>query len=101
MKSTQFVEPSDIQKPTNEKPVVIKSWDEFRKTGLFLIINQLLHAFGWALILFCDENNSVTSVSAGRVVFRGFDEQAQSEDYTKVAEYLNDNSVDLLNEAKS
>ena len=26
-----------------------KSWQEFRDTGLVVIINQILHIFGWAI----------------------------------------------------
>lgn len=26
-----------------------KSWDEFKKNGLLLFINQILHIFGWAI----------------------------------------------------
>jgi hypothetical protein len=30
--------------------VTKKEWSEFRSTGLVLIVNQILHIFGWALV---------------------------------------------------
>lgn len=103
MKSTQYVNPQPDSEtlPSNDKPVVVKSWDEFRKTGLFLFVNQFLHIFGWALVLECDKNNSVTSVKPARVVFRGFDEKSVSEDHIKLADYIANNAEQLKIEANS
>lgn len=30
--------------------VTKKEWIEFRSTGLLLIINQILHIFGWVIV---------------------------------------------------
>jgi hypothetical protein len=80
MKADQFVNDTDNEYPTSENPVKKKSWDEFRKTGLFLIINQLLHVFGWCLVLQTDKDNSVIGVFPARSIFRGFSEDAQDEE---------------------
>lgn len=77
-----------------------KSWKEFQKTGLLLIINQLLHVFGWCIV-FDLEDNKIISVYPARTKFRGFDNKSVEENYIKVSEYINENSKILLEEAKS
>ena len=71
-----------------------KSWEEFRDTGLVLIINQILHIFGWAIV-FEVENNEVKNVYPARVKFRGFDNDSTDESYKKVSEYLKRNIKEL------
>ena len=77
-----------------------KEWEEFRSTGLVLIINQILHIFGWALV-FEIENDEVKSVYPARVKFRGFDEKSTEEAYKKVSKYMVDNAKELNDEAQS
>lgn len=74
-----------------------KSWKEFRETGVVLIINQILHVFGWAIV-FEIENEEVMAVYPARVKFRGFDEKSTDEGYKKVSEYLKNNSEELHKE---
>jgi hypothetical protein len=74
-----------------------KKWDEFRSTGLVLIINQILHIFGWAIV-FEVEDNEVKNVYPARVKFRGFDNDSTDKAYRKVSEYLKDNSEELYKE---
>lgn len=77
-----------------------KEWAEFRKTGLLLFINFILHVFGWALVYEIGENEEILSVYPARVKFRGFDSEHISESYVKITEHLKDNIEFLLNEAK-
>ena len=84
-----------------------RSWREFRKTGLLWFINSILHLFGWAIVFeFCewtDKNNIDTepeTVYPTRTKNRGFSEANNSEGYEKVTEYLNENIVGLLKEAR-
>lgn len=35
---------------TPETMITKKSWSEFRETGLLLLVNTILHAFGWAIV---------------------------------------------------
>jgi hypothetical protein len=74
-----------------------KDWNEFRSTGLVIIINQILHIFGWAIV-FEVEDNEVKNVYPARVKFRGFDNDCTDEAYRKVSEYLKDNSEELYKE---
>lgn len=80
--------------------VTEKSWEEFRDSGLLWWINMLLHTFGWALVYEFDRDKKIIRVYPGRVKFRGFSEDINSEGYQKVSEYLVDNVEDLYSESK-
>lgn len=77
-----------------------KSWEEFRNTGLPIIVNQFLHAFGWAIAFEIDEDKKVAIAFPARVKYRGFGEEIQDEAYKKVAKYLSENSSDLLSDTE-
>lgn len=82
--------------------VTPKNWNEFRKTGLALIINQFLHIFGWAIVFEVnEETGEVTSCYPARVKFRGFDERTTEEAYRNVSQYMEDNAKELNEEAKA
>ena len=80
------------------KMVNRKSWKEFRDTGLVLIINQLLHVFGWAIVFVVDEKGNVSEVFPARVKCRGFSEESVDTAYKKVTEYLVNNVEELEKE---
>lgn len=65
-----------------------KSWKEFRDTGLLLIINQILHIFGWAICIEIEDDGHINNVYPARVKFRGFDVKNTSESYIKISEYM-------------
>jgi len=74
-----------------------KTWEEFRETGLLLIINQILHIFGWAIV-FEFKDKRIIRVYPARVRFRGFSEKSITKSYLKISEYMNNNSEELLKE---
>ena len=76
-----------------------KTWEEFRSTGLLLIINQILHIFGWAIVMNINDDGEVVDVFPARVKFRGFGEKNVIESYKKVSEYLLKNIEELNKEA--
>jgi hypothetical protein len=77
-----------------------KTWDEFRDTGLLLYINQILHAFGYAIC--CDVKDDIVSKAyPARVKYRGFTEASIDEAYKKIALYNYENAKDLLNDLNS
>jgi len=80
--------------------VTKKEWSEFRSTGLVLIVNQILHIFGWALV-FENENDEIKNVYPARVKFRGFDNKSTDEAYQKLSKYMLDNAKELNDEAQS
>jgi len=80
--------------------VTKKEWSEFRSTGLVLIVNQILHIFGWSLV-FEIENNEIKNVYPARVRFRGFDNDSISEAYKKLSQFMVENAKDLNDEAQS
>ena len=96
--------PVKVKKP---KMVTAKTWNEFRDTGLLLIINQFLHVFGWAIVFDFDNYNKendtgeIKKVYPARVRFRGFEEKSTEKNYIKVSEYMHSASNELLEEAKS
>lgn len=84
----------------NRKPVIKKSWDEFRAAGMLFCINQLLHVFGWALVVEVDtETKLVTNCYPARVTFRGFDDQSQTEEHIKIANYIQANANEFVEDA--
>lgn len=79
-----------------------KTWDEFRNTGLFLFINSILHAFGWALVVVVDEETKeVQSCFPARTTFRGFSVEDVEESHKRIGQYLKDNSEELYNETQA
>ena len=76
-----------------------KTWDEFRETGLLLIVNQLLHVFGWAIVVSIDAAGYVKDAYPARVRFRGFDEKSTTAAYRKVSGYMVDHAAELKTEA--
>ena len=79
-----------------------KSWEEFRETGLLFFINQVLHAFGWSIVVELDKDTGeITSCYPARVKFRGFAESSVEKGYKKIGIYLKDNASELYNETKA
>ena len=79
--------------------VTKKTWQDFRDTGLFMFINTILHAFGWAIVVEIDEGGAINNCYPARVKFRGFDGEDQTEMHKKIGNYLKDNSEELAKEA--
>lgn len=77
-----------------------KSWDEFRKTGLFMFANTILHAFGWAIVVEVNDKNEVTEAFPARVKFRGFSDTDTEEMHKKIGNYLSENATDLRKETE-
>lgn len=76
-----------------------KSWEEFQSTGLLLYINQVLHIFGWAIVLEYQDGKPV-GVYPARVKFRGFDHTSVGEAYVKLTGWLKKNIKQLDEEVK-
>jgi hypothetical protein len=85
--------------PPPEPMVTKKSWNEFRSTGLFMFINTILHAFGWAIVVDVNDKGGVIDAYPARVKFRGFDEEDQTIMHKKIGAYLKENADQLHNEA--
>ena len=88
------------------KWVTKKTWNEFRKTGLLLLVNQFLHLFGWAIVFDFETFNKkkdtgkIKEVYPARVKFRGFDPVTVGKSYIKITNYLKKNVDKLLTECK-
>ncbi len=80
--------------------VTEKSWDEFRDTGLVLIVNQILHIFGWAITFEVnEESGKVIRAYPARVKFRGFSNGRYTQAYRQITQYMSDNIEELKKEA--
>lgn len=78
-----------------------KGWEEFRETGMLLIINQILHIFGWAIVMEVNnENGDVVNCYPARVKYRGFDKKSMDESYINITKYMKENAKQLYNEVK-
>lgn len=86
---------------SEEKQMVVrKPWEQFRRTGLLLFINQILHVFGWAIVFEYDKDSNppqLKSVYPARVRFRGFSSIHVEESYRAMTDYLKEN-IDALKE---
>ncbi len=76
-----------------------KSLKEFRDTGLLLIVNQILHIFGWAIVIKVSDGEE-TDMYPARVKYRGFDVDSVSDAYKKISSYMSHNANKLLKESK-
>lgn len=76
-----------------------KTWEEFRKCGFLWFVNQILHVFGWAIVVNI-ESEHITEVYPARVKFRGFSEKVQSDGYKAISLYLGENIDKILEETK-
>ena len=74
--------------------------EEFRSTGLLFLINQILHAFGWVIVVELSDDPAVaTRFYPARTVFRGFPEESQERGYANLAAAFGLPSGDELPEA--
>jgi hypothetical protein len=93
-----------MEKLTNT--VEKRDWNEFRKTGLFMFMNTLLHAFGWAIVVELDnykelgDEAPVKNVYPARVKYRGFAEEDQTEMHERIADYLGEAGPNFKEEIK-
>jgi hypothetical protein len=75
-----------------------KSWEEFRATGLFWLLNHTLHLFGWAIV-YETKDGRVAAVYPARTKYRGFTEEDTENGFKRVTTYLKDNINELHKEA--
>lgn len=99
-------EKQKVMKDPIKSNVEIRSWDEFRKTGLFMFVNTILHAFGWSLVVEVEnykelgDDAPVTRCYPARVKFRGFAEEDQTQMHERISEYLANSAPNFPDEIK-
>ena len=91
--------------PISRDMIKEKSWNEFQKTGLFWLINSILHVFGWALVYEFDgtltaDGRNIGRVYPARVKYRGFDTDVQEQAHKMIATYMSANAADLKEETE-
>ena len=75
-----------------------KSWADFRECGLLWFVNNLLHVFGWAIIVELDDSGELSSCYPARVAFRGFSSNSNEKGYQNVSKFMKDNAETLYKE---
>lgn len=78
----------NMDKNTYIKEISAKS---FHKTGLLLVINSILHIFGFAIAYDKDKDRIYPVICK----FRGFDETSINKFCSKIYNYLHDNLEEL------
>lgn len=74
------------------------TWEEFRETGLLLLVNQFLHIFGIAIVVQTGEDGEGMKVYPARVPFRGFKESSTEKAYTRISKYMKERGEELYDE---
>lgn len=78
-----------------------KTWDHFKNTGMLFLANQMLHAFGWAIVMEFDEQGNLEDVYPARVKFRGFSSDIIEQSYKNISQYMLENAEKLFEEANA
>lgn len=76
------------------------TWDEFANAGLILIVNQILHIFGIALVRSYDKDGKFIGVTPNRTKFRGFSEKSTANAYKQIAKFMSLNHEQILKDAE-
>jgi hypothetical protein len=63
-----------------------KTWLEFRETGLFWFINNILHLFGWVIVIEKVEDN--IEVYPARTDFIGFPEKVNKRNLINISQFI-------------
>lgn len=82
------------------KMVTKKTWKEFQEAKLLWWTNRILHTFGWAIVLECEDDGSVINAYPARVKFRGFDEKSEEKGFIGLTKYLKSNIKEIEKETK-
>lgn len=65
-----------------------------------MVVNMILHTFGWAIVVIENKAGEVINAYPERVNYRGFSEEVNTEGYIKVSRYIKDNAEQLLKESQ-
>lgn len=76
-----------------------KAWQEFRGAGLLFFINQILHAFGWAIVIELGEGGKIKRAFPARTKFRGFGPDSIDRGYRNLSKFMKENADELYKEA--
>jgi hypothetical protein len=76
-------------KGEKQRAVEVKTWDEFRETGLLWWINRTLHLFGWVIVLEADsDSQKIRQALPARTIWRGFKQEDDTRGYVELTRYL-------------
>lgn len=90
---------SASQNNVPQEAINAAEWLEFQQVGLLWWVNQMLHIFGWAIVLEM-ENGVVTRAFPARVPFRGFDTATSDQGYTRLTRHMVNEGDRLLKDVE-
>ena len=73
-----------------------KTWKEFQETGLLWFANRILHLAGWAIVLVVEADGTISKVYPGRVKFRGFCTDLETQGFRRLTNYFQANIDELM-----
>jgi hypothetical protein len=82
------------------KNITSATWEEFKDTGLLLMINQLLQFFGWSIMYRYDEDMNIIEVIPIRTKFRGYSDKSILDANKKFIAYMQANTDTLKKEVE-
>jgi hypothetical protein len=78
-----------------------KTWEEFRETGLTLIVNQILQIFGWSIVYDVSATDGkIIDCYPARTKFRGYSNEIVQQSYLEISRWMKENADQLLKEAE-
>lgn len=84
----------------NNELITKSSWEDFRDSGMLWWANRILHIFGWCIVITL-EDGKIVEVFPARTTFRGFSEEAESNGFKRVTQFMKDNIDELSEEVNS
>jgi hypothetical protein len=96
----------------NEEMVQARTWEQFRETGLHILVNSILHIFGWSIAFKFkidketrdkDKNyeGELVEVYPARTKFRGFPSTSTDRMYKNISKWMRETSIELEKEANT
>lgn len=83
---------------SNETPILEKSWEEFRNSGLLWAVNNLLHMFGWSLVAEI-EDGEIKRVYPARTKYLAFSYELDVNGQRQLRKYMTEQGYTLFLEA--
>ena len=71
------------------------TWKEFRESGFLWLVNTILHAFGWVIVLTIDEKGDYIAYPY-KTKWRGFSQSSNDRGYKNISYYMRDHMDEIM-----
>lgn len=89
-----------IEVRVDRKTITPETWQAFRDCGLLWWVNRGLHLFGWAIVLEFGNGGEFIAAYPARTIFRGFDEQSETNGFRALTRHIADNAPSYLKDVE-